>query len=127
MSGCPRCGGEQLKSAPLLFGLELGLRVIAGGRRRYRCSACGWTGRRRRLHRRRSNLPSLSQGRTPTGRAVSLFVFTLIFLVVTGVLAARGCPRGQDGPSDLEKSDRAIPALNQIAGGHGRHSGQARD
>ena len=49
-SGCPKCGAQRLRSAPIP--LVSALVGRSSGKRRYRCSACQWTGWQHRLQRR---------------------------------------------------------------------------
>lgn len=89
-SGCPKCGAERLKSSAIPV-VDPVVRLLTGGRRRYRCVACGWIGRRHRLTRRSFDMPSLAPKRAPAGRAVSFFAVVLLFLLITGTVVIRQC------------------------------------
>lgn len=95
-SGCPACGSERLKSAPIPI-VDSVARLVSG-RRRYKCAACGWAGWRRRLRRRHDDVPSLTPRQKPQSSAVWFFVFVVIFLVASGVLLTRGCASDSSGP-----------------------------
>lgn len=88
-SGCPKCGADRLKSAP--FPVVDTLVTLVSLRRRYRCSACGWAGRRHRLKRRNQELSSLTPQTVPAKRAIWLFLVVVAFLIVSGTMAMRGC------------------------------------
>jgi hypothetical protein len=97
-SGCPKCGTDRLKSAPMP-GLDAIARFISG-KRRYRCAACGWTGWIRRLRRRHHDVPSLAPRQRPQRMAYVLFVFAAVFLVVSGAMLFRACNEGSAGSRD---------------------------
>lgn len=94
-SGCPRCGVDRLKSAPIPV-IDLPLRLLVR-RRRYKCSGCGWTGWRRRLRRRRDDVPSLAPQIAPAGRAVGFSMVVLALLLVSGVMLMRSCRSSDPG------------------------------
>lgn len=95
-SGCPRCGADRMKSAPI-FVVDSVARVTLR-RRRYRCGACGWIGWRRRLRRRVSEVPTLTPRQGPTRRAAAVSLFAAAFLIVSGLLLIRGCNAGPRPP-----------------------------
>jgi len=97
-SGCPSCGADRLKSAPVMA-LESLVRLVSE-KRRYRCAGCGWTGWRRRLIRRKRDVPSLNQKRTATPPAVIFFIFVVAFLLVSGVFLVRGCSTRPQGATE---------------------------
>ncbi len=95
-AGCPRCGADRLKAAPLPI-IEP-LAKLGGSKRRYKCSACGWVGRRHRLKRRNQDVASLTPRQIPAKRAGWFFVFVTLFMILTGFMAVRDCrgaSRGQ--------------------------------
>ena len=94
--GCPRCGADRLKAAPVPI-VDVALNLFSA-RRRYKCAACGWAGRRHRLRRRSQDLPSLSPRSTPRGMAVGFFVMVVLFLLTTGALLMRSCNEAPRGP-----------------------------
>ena len=78
-SGCPRCRAERIKASPLP--LIDGAISLFTRTHRYRCSACGWTGRRRRLKRRQHSQPSLAPRTTPVYlAAVPVAAMALVYL-----------------------------------------------
>ena len=89
-TGCPACGSDRLKRAPLPV-----VSVLAGAvmrRRRYRCADCGWTGWRHRLRRRSDSLAvSLQPRELPEGRAWWFFGLALTLFVLTSVLLVQSC------------------------------------
>lgn len=85
MTGCPNCGAERLKAAPVPL-IDPVLNVFSS-RRRYRCSGCGWTGRRRRLKRRSHEL---SSPRVATAKGVGLFAIVIV-LLISGGLYVQSC------------------------------------
>ena len=101
--GCPKCGSERLKAAPLfLFDSILNL---VDSRRRYKCSACGWRGRRHRLKRRNSELPSLAPRTTPRGPAVWFSLSVVVFLLIAGGLLMRSCSEAPRTPIEGGSSE----------------------
>lgn len=94
--GCPHCGSDRLKAAPLAI-IDTLLNIVSS-RRRYKCGACGWRGRRHRLKRRNSELPSLSPRSTPRRNAVWFSMFVVAFLLVTGGLLMRSCNEAPRAP-----------------------------
>lgn len=97
-SGCPKCGSERLKSAPLV-GVDPLVRLVSM-KRRYKCAACGWTGWHRRLRRRNNDVPSLTPRQKPQRRAWAFFVFAALFLVVSGAMLFRECGTRPSAPID---------------------------
>jgi hypothetical protein len=108
MSGCPQCGSDRLKAAPLA--LVSTLAAPWSPLRRYGCPACGWHGWRRRLRRRHQDLPSLAQHRAPTRAAGVFFAGVLLFLLVTGVLLMRSCGPTTSGPAPISRLVSGVPA-----------------
>ena len=102
-SGCPRCRAERIKASPLP--LIDGAISLFTRTHRYRCSACGWTGRRRRLKRRQHSQPSLAPRTAPEKRAVVFFVFVIGFLLITGGLLMRSCNQSPRAPIDGGSSE----------------------
>ena len=94
--GCPKCGSERLKAAPLFF-VDLILNLV-DSRRRYKCSACAWRGRRHRLKRRHGEFPSLAPRTTPQGAAVWFSLFVVLFLLIAGGLLMRSCAAASGAP-----------------------------
>jgi hypothetical protein len=86
-----------MKAAPRAFSDAVLDKFSA--RRRYKCSACGWQGRRNRLKRRTQEMPtSLSPRTAPKARAVWFALLAGLFLLASGILLMRSC---NDGPHGL--------------------------
>ena len=85
--GCPKCGADLLKRAPLPIVGRL-IKPFTR-RRRYRCRECGWTGWKHRLQRRNSQFltPRPQDGVDP--RAVWFFIAVVVFLIVVTILLLR--------------------------------------
>lgn len=94
--GCSKCGSDRLKAAPIVL-VDSVLNLV-GSRRRYKCAACGWRGRRHRLKRRNSELPSLRPGTKARSNEVWFSLFVAAFLLVTGGLLMRSCNEASRAP-----------------------------
>ena len=88
-NGCPTCGSERLKAAPV-FAVDA-LRGALDRRRRYRCSACGWSGWKHRLKRRSSGETNLTPNAAPAGRAVWFALVVVAVLAVSGAMFTSSC------------------------------------
>src|SRR5213593_3129218 len=102
MDGCPHCGSERLKSAPLPL-VSTFVR-LASHKRRYRCSACAWTGWRHRLQRQSG--PGLADqmldAHEPRTNEVWYFVVvTVTFVVFLGVVMKQCADEAPPPPSDV--------------------------
>lgn len=94
--GCPKCGSDRLKAAPRA--LADGLLDRFSSRRRYKCSACGWQGRRHRLRRRSQEMSgSLAPHTAPKAPAVWFAVFVVISLLLSGAVLMKNCNEGPHG------------------------------
>jgi hypothetical protein len=85
--GCPKCGSDILRSAPLPIVGPLVKPFVE--KRRYRCRQCDWTGWRHRLHRRNSALPSSGGSRSVDRRAIWFFIVVVLFIVATAIMLIR--------------------------------------
>jgi hypothetical protein len=88
MPGCPSCGSDRLKGAPLPLVSPIAEMVLS--RRRYRCSDCSWSGWKHRL-RRIGKPTSLVDPKAPEARAIWFFVVLIALLVTAAVLLLRSC------------------------------------
>ena len=95
MKGCPSCGADRLKAAPVPI-VDALLSVLVR-RRRYRCVECAWVGWRHRL-RRHTNEPS-SQRSTQASAAV-LIGFIAVVLLIGGGLLMESCGEQSASVSD---------------------------
>lgn len=86
--GCPRCGTDRLRSAPVPM---LGLSTRPDGRRRYRCTSCGWVGWKHRLQRRRLDGRAVTQKRVPLNRAMLWTLIIVVFALWSGGALAKSC------------------------------------
>src|SRR5207237_10023097 len=90
MTGCPACGSERLKGAPLLLVSAVASPVVH--RRRYQCSSCDWKGWKHRLQRRRGVSSGTAKQKTLSDRrAVSLALGVIAFVVLVAALLLRSC------------------------------------
>jgi hypothetical protein len=87
-AGCPACGSDRLKSAPVFLASPV---MSLAGRRRYRCAACGWHGWKHRLRRRRNGSGALVERKTPAVPAAAFFIVILLALVLSLIFLARSC------------------------------------
>ena len=112
MDGCPECGSQRLKSAPLA--LVSTLARVASVKRRYRCSDCQWTGWRHRLQRMggASRSDQVFDGHEIQRREVWYFVVvTVAFVLFLGVImkqCADEAPVPPENVSRLKPSGLAI-------------------
>jgi hypothetical protein len=88
MSGCPSCGSERLKGAPLPIVSPVAELLLA--RRRYRCSDCSWSGWKHRL-RRIGKPTSLADPSEPQPRAIWFSVALVGLLLTAAVMLLRSC------------------------------------
>jgi hypothetical protein len=104
--GCPECGSNRLKGAPVPL-----VSVLIGAvtrRRRYKCADCQWTGWKHRLRRRSDSLAvGLQPRELPEARAWWFFGLMVGLLGLAAVLLAQNCePRTEEdsavGASHLE-------------------------
>jgi len=88
VTGCPACGADRLKGAPLPLVSAVVFPLIR--RYRYRCSNCRWTGWKRRLKSRRdTHGGTIRQRSSKDVRAVSFAIALVLFLVIVTVLLLR--------------------------------------
>jgi hypothetical protein len=88
MSGCPSCGSERLKGAPLPIVSPIAELVLT--RRRYRCSDCSWRGWKHRL-RRIGKPASLVDSSEAQPRAIWFSVALVALLLTAAILLLRSC------------------------------------
>jgi hypothetical protein len=99
MTGCPACGADRLKGAPLPLVSAVVFPLIR--RYRYRCSSCRWSGWKRRLKSRGEIHSGTIRHRSNKDvRAVSFAIALVLFLVSVSVLLVRSCERTQ-GPIEI--------------------------
>ena len=104
MDGCPKCGSQRLKSAPLP--LVSTLARVASVKRRYRCSDCEWTGWRHRLQRMggASRADQIFDGHEVQHREVWYFVFvTVAFVLFLGIVMKQCADEAPPPPSDVSQ------------------------
>ena len=107
MDGCPECGSQRLKSAPLP--LVSTLARVASVKRRYRCSDCEWTGWRHRLQRMggASRADEIFNGHEVQHREVWYFVFvTVAFVLFLGVVMKQCADEAPPPPSDVSQLEQ---------------------
>ena len=119
--GCPSCGSDRLKAAPLPIISLLAAPVVP--RRRYRCADCRWTGWKHRLRRRSDATASasLQQRETPDAPALWFFVLVLAFMAIVTVMLMRSCGGEPDPSTPVAQSlrDRADGPLAPGAAAQG--------
>jgi hypothetical protein len=104
--GCPKCGADVLRRAPLpVIGVLIGPFT---NKHRYGCRECGWTGWKRRLQRRSSQsiTPKRRDGIEP--RAAWFFIAVVFFLIVVTILLLRAWITSQ--PIDVPVGGPGTPA-----------------
>ena len=120
MPGCPSCGSDRLKGAPLPLISPIAETLLS--RRRYRCSDCSWSGWKHRL-RRIGKPTSLVDPKAPEARAIWFFIVLIALLVTAAVLLLRSCSwervpaaqgrGGQAAPAaQAAKTDRTIAGVD---------------
>ena len=97
MTGCPRCGGDRLKSAPMPV-LSAVLKLF-WRKRRYRCADCGTISWHHRLQRRSTALPSLAPSATAGAPAIVFVVIVVGILLSSGIALTRSC--AEQRPADV--------------------------
>ena len=93
MTGCPSCGSERLKGAPLLVVSPMAELLFV--RRRYRCPDCAWRGWKHRL-RRLGKPATLILNEAPQARATWFFVLLLALLLTAAVMLVRSCAPSEE-------------------------------
>lgn len=88
MPGCPSCGSQRLKGAPLPLVGPVAERLFS--RRRYRCTECAWRGWKHRM-RRLGKPTSLIETDSPRARATWFFVLLVGLLLTASILLVRSC------------------------------------
>jgi hypothetical protein len=89
MPGCPSCGSQHLKGAPLPLVSPIAARLVS--RRRYRCSDCAWSGWKHRLRRLGQSTSALSADEAPEARATWFFVLLVGLLLTASIMLVRSC------------------------------------
>lgn len=108
MPGCPSCGSDRLRRRHHALGVIV---ALASGKRRYRCSACGWSGWRHRLKRHRGSgggAPRGIRAGAGAGEAVRAALLALAVLLVVW-LASYSC----NALRSTEPAD-AAPPVSQL-------------
>jgi hypothetical protein len=90
MTGCPACGADRLKGAPLPLVSAVVFPLVR--RYRYRCSSCRWSGWKRRLKPRGEiHGGTIRQRSSKDVRAGSFAIVLVLFPVIVTVLLVRSC------------------------------------
>ena len=97
MPGCPSCGSQHLKGAPLALVSPIAARLVS--RRRYRCSDCAWRGWKHRLRRLGQPSGTLIADEAPQARATWFFTLLVGLLVTASIMLVRSCEPSQQGPA----------------------------
>ena len=91
-SGCPSCGSDRLKKAPIPL-LSLAVEPLVR-RRRYQCGDCKWVGWKRRLRRSTRTVNGSIQAGNSTDRKAILFsVAVLTMMTVASGMLITSCER----------------------------------
>src|ERR1700687_4093381 len=96
MPGCPSCGSQPLKGAPLPV-VSLAAELLSL-RRRYRCSDCAWHGWKHRL-RRIGKPSSLIDTEAPKARAIWFSVLLFGLLLTASFTLLRSCQPSEQPPA----------------------------
>src|SRR3954465_7391314 len=110
--GCPACGADRLKSAPLIA--VSALLTPVSSKRRYRCDKCKWTGWKHRL-KSVGALRGTTDRRSRTskdGRAITFALAVLTFMAVVGFFLTRSC--GPDDPAPIEISPTGLARFVEL-------------
>jgi rubredoxin len=103
--GCPECGAQRLRSAPI----PLVSAVIdrTSGKRRYRCSACQWIGWQHRLQRRNAapgGGEEIFDAQAARKKEAWYFVVVMLaFLLFLGVVMKNCADDAPPPPSDVSQ------------------------
>jgi hypothetical protein len=104
--GCPKCGADVLKRAPVpIIGLLIGPFT---NKHRYRCRECGWTGWKHRLKRRNSQPLTTRRRDGVEPRGAWFFIAVVIFLIVVSILLFRTWDASQ--PTEVPVGGLGTPA-----------------
>jgi hypothetical protein len=113
MTGCPACGADRLKGAPLPLISAVVFPFIH--RYRYRCSSCRWSGWKRRLKSHGDIHGGTIRHRSSKDvRAVSFAIALVLFLVIVTSLLVGSCEHAR-GPIEITFTSGVItPTLELV-------------